>query len=252
MAAKTPPKNQYGALIGGNAVFAGVDQGIDFTGAGPVYALGPGTVTRNEPSGSGWPGAGALLTYLVSGGALKGKTVYVAEDFKAASNIATGSPVHAGQVIGYATGAGLAPGIETGYADSSGRAFGSPTGGPQPQGKAFNYDVQALSSGGTLGAAANMMGATPSELSSKGPIQSGLEHVPGVVQVEQVVKTGKSLFTGTASLLEWIGNTKNLERVGEMIAGGVLVALGILMIGRSAISSTPAAQVVGAARMVAR
>lgn len=251
MAATTKPKSDYGALIGGNAVFAGVDQGIDFTGKGPVYALGEGTVTRYDPSGSGWPGQGALLVYNVTKGALKGKNVYVAEDFGAAANIATGSPVHTGEILGYASGSGLAPGIETGYADASGHAFGSPTGGPQPEGQAFNYDVRTLSAGGDVAKIAGMFETTPSSLNSKGPVQSGLEHVPGVTQVEAGVQTGKALFTDTASLLKWIGDTKNLARLGEMIAGGVLVILGTVAIIKGG-SGSPTTQTKGAVRTVAK
>lgn len=58
-------------------------------------------------------------------------------------------------------------------------------------------------------------------------------------------------FSSVDSFFSWIGNTKNLQRLGEMLAGGVLIALGVVMIGRAASSSSPATQVKGAAETVA-
>jgi len=142
-----------GALAGGGS-FAGVDQGIDITG-GPfaVKALADGVITRLTPSGSGWPGQGALLVYRLTSGPYAGRFVYIAEDFNPDPSLRVGSPVKQGQQLGIATGSGEAPGIEAGFADPQGHAFGSPHGGPQPLGQAFLNYVENVSAG-TAGAAA--------------------------------------------------------------------------------------------------
>lgn len=104
--------------VGGRMRYAGIDQGVDWTGPGPVYAVGAGEITRLEPPGStGWPGEGALLVYKIPG--LR-KFVYVAEDFAARSGLKVGSKVKAGELLGQATGSGKAPGIEMGWAQPSG------------------------------------------------------------------------------------------------------------------------------------
>ena len=54
-----------------------VDQGVDFDGTGPVYALGDGTVQNTK--NLGWP-QGNYISYVLTSGAAKGWHVYVAED----------------------------------------------------------------------------------------------------------------------------------------------------------------------------
>lgn len=48
----------------------------------------------------------------------------------------------------------------------------------------------------------------------------------------------------------WITNPKNLQRLGEIVGGSVLIGLGLVMVGRSASSSGPAQQVQAAAGTV--
>lgn len=144
----------YDALVGPGLVFAGVDQGIDFTGKGEVKALGPGTITRDVKGGSGWPGQGAVLVERITGGPEKGRSVYVAEDFAADPALRVGSRVAAGQVLGEATGSGLAPGIEVGWATPLGLPVAPrPPARPAPQwtpeGQSFDNYVQAV--GGSQG-----------------------------------------------------------------------------------------------------
>ncbi len=61
-----------------------IDQGVDYGGDGPVYAIGNGTVTIARISGTGWPGpdggSGSYVGYLLSDGPAAGKTIYVAEN----------------------------------------------------------------------------------------------------------------------------------------------------------------------------
>ncbi len=83
-----------------------VDEGVDYAGAGPVYAIGSGVVTLVDGA-SGWPGGMFIAYQLGTGG-----YVYLAEDVSAA--VSVGQHVSPGTVIGNAYGGGS--GIETGWA----------------------------------------------------------------------------------------------------------------------------------------
>jgi hypothetical protein len=56
-----------------------IDQGVDFGGQGPVYALGDGTITNLTNSGWNYGGYDAFIVEHLSAGAAAGKYVYVAE-----------------------------------------------------------------------------------------------------------------------------------------------------------------------------
>lgn len=128
----TRPGAEYGPLVGGTLKYAGTDQGIDFTGQGPVYALGPGTITAirrgNAGFNDGLPGGGNELVYSLS---QLGKYVYVAEDFIIRNGLKVGDPVTKGQVLGNVNSAW--PGIEVGFSSAS----GSPLQPLQPRGSSY-------------------------------------------------------------------------------------------------------------------
>jgi hypothetical protein len=92
-----------------------VDEGVDFTGAGPVYALGDAVITNASGSNWGWPGGG-WITYRLTSGPAAGLMVYVAEDIQPA--VQAGQRVTASTVIGTMFEGG--DGIETGWAQPSG------------------------------------------------------------------------------------------------------------------------------------
>ncbi len=97
-----------------------IDQGVDYCGSGPVYAIGPGVVENT--TNPGWPG-GAFISYRLSTGPAAGLVVYVAENVTPA--VAVGQTVGAGTIVGYLHDAGTC--METGWADSTdpwGRAAG--------------------------------------------------------------------------------------------------------------------------------
>jgi hypothetical protein len=73
----------------GNLRFAGYDQGVDFSGSGPVYAVGPGVVAI-ATTHSGWPGGGAVA-YRLTHGKAAGKTIYFCENVT--------PRVHVGQTV---------------------------------------------------------------------------------------------------------------------------------------------------------
>ena len=126
-----------------------IDQGVDFSGAGPIYPIGDAVITNAQGNNSGWPGGG-WITYRLTNGPAAGLYVYVAEDVM--PTVAVGQSVTPDTVIanmyeGY-------DGIETGWAMASGftaesqapEAGGISGAGPFPTDVGTNFDelLQAL------------------------------------------------------------------------------------------------------------
>jgi hypothetical protein len=87
------------------------DMGVDFSGTGPIYAIGDGVVTDVYNGTAAWPGGG-WVSYRLTDGPAAGLTVYVAEDVT--PTVSVGQTVTPDTVIcnmfqGY-------DGIETGWA----------------------------------------------------------------------------------------------------------------------------------------
>jgi hypothetical protein len=99
-----------------------VDQGVDFGGAGPVYALGDAVITNATADNAGWPGGG-WITYQLTNGPDKGLTVYLAEDVT--PTVQAGQTVTSSTVIANMFNGGA--GIETGWATSDGSTAESQT-----------------------------------------------------------------------------------------------------------------------------
>ena len=91
-----------------------VDEGVDFAGTGPVYALGDAVVTSATGTNYGWPGGG-WITYRLTSGPGAGRMVYVAEDIIPA--VQKGPHGSAATVLGTMFDGG--DGIETGWAQST-------------------------------------------------------------------------------------------------------------------------------------
>jgi hypothetical protein len=92
-----------------------IDQGVDFGGTGPIYALGDAVITNATATNYGWPGGG-WITYQLTDGPAKGLIVFVAEDVR--PTVPAGQHVTSRTVIAdmYDGGAG----IEFGWAMASG------------------------------------------------------------------------------------------------------------------------------------
>ncbi|MGA7836025.1 MAG: hypothetical protein WCA31_12525 [Acidimicrobiales bacterium] len=87
-----------------------VDQGVDYCGSGPIYALGNGTVVNVYDDQ--WP-SGVFISYRLSSGPAKGLYVYVAENVTPA--VSVGEPVTPETVVGVVHDARTC--VETGWAD---------------------------------------------------------------------------------------------------------------------------------------
>jgi murein DD-endopeptidase MepM/ murein hydrolase activator NlpD len=126
-----------------NLVLERIDQGVDFAGSGPVYALGDGVVTGATGDSGGWPGGG-WITYQLSDGRDAGLMVYVAEDITPAVQV--GEHVTSSTVVGNMFDG--SDGIETGWAQPTGvtaesqaaAAGGIGAFGPFPTKVGFNFD----------------------------------------------------------------------------------------------------------------
>ena len=92
-----------------------IDQGVDFGGSGPIYALGDAVITNASGDNYGWPGGG-WITYRLTDGPGAGLAVFVAEDVR--PTVAVGEKVTSNTVIANMF-AGSA-GIETGWSMASG------------------------------------------------------------------------------------------------------------------------------------
>jgi murein DD-endopeptidase MepM/ murein hydrolase activator NlpD len=89
-----------------------IDQGVDYSGYGPIYAIGDGVVLNTVSAG--WPG-GTFIAYQLTDGPAAGLTVYAAEDIDPAVQV--GQQVSANTVLGQMYEG--PDGIETGWADAS-------------------------------------------------------------------------------------------------------------------------------------
>jgi hypothetical protein len=85
-----------------------VDMGVDFAGAGPVYALGNAVITNAMGNSPGWPGGG-WITYRLTDGPAAGLMVFLAE--YVTPTVQVGQHVTSSTVIANMRGS-----IETGWA----------------------------------------------------------------------------------------------------------------------------------------
>jgi hypothetical protein len=121
-----------------------IDMGVDFGGAGPVYALGDGVITNATGDSSGWPGGG-WITYQLTDGPDSGLVVYLAEDVT--PTVQVGQKVTSSTEIADMFNGG--DGIETGWATSDSStaesqmtaAGGISGGGPFPTMVGLSFDA---------------------------------------------------------------------------------------------------------------
>ena len=141
-----------------------IDQGVDFSGSGPVYALGDAVVLQASGANYGWPGGG-WITYQLTDGPEAGLVVYLAEDVT--PSVVAGQHVTPSTVVGEMFQGG--DGIETGWATSDGAnaesqqvaAGGIGGAGPFPTTVGTSFDRVLVSLGAP---AAPNLGQTPSGL----------------------------------------------------------------------------------------
>lgn len=90
-----------------------IDEGVDYAGSGPIYAIGPGVVLNLY--NAGWPG-GAYISYRLTSGPRVNMVVYVAENV--IPTVFIGQRVDTSTVLGQLIDA--YPNLETGWSDPAG------------------------------------------------------------------------------------------------------------------------------------
>jgi hypothetical protein len=125
-----------------------IDQGVDYSGSGPLDALGAGTITYVGTANTGWPGA--FIEFRLLNGPDSGRFVYYAESVAPASGLHVGQKVAAGQAIATITGGievgwGANIGTET-YAAANGQWSTSDDSGDvaTPSGRSFSALIASL------------------------------------------------------------------------------------------------------------
>lgn len=214
-----------------------VDQGVDFSGSGPILAIGDAKIL--ETGGSGWPG-GPYMSYQLLNGPDAGRTVYVAENIR--PTVKVGQTVKAGDTIATMFNAGT--GIEMGWADSGGAsplsqtaAAGSITGANLPAGgTAVGRDFENLlrslgvpaannlsaKSGGTL---PKGMGATAPPTTAAASVGSG--GLGGLLSIPSEITNFFSEADLFVKALMWIAQPSSWVRIGAFIAGVALFLFAI-------------------------
>lgn len=174
-----------------------IDQGVDFSGDGPILAIGNAVVVRSvsNSGASGWPGnPGGFVSYRLLDGPAAGRIVYVAEDIT--PTVREGQQVSAGQQIAtfHATGTGLETGWASGQGTSTlsalGSAGGIQAGGPFPTKVGINFDQLLVSLGvkPSPGINSSGSGANPG-------LPSWTGNVPGVAGTTPVVPASSTGIT---------------------------------------------------------
>lgn len=221
----------YGALVGPGLSFAGVDQGIDFTGPGDVYAPYGAVVTRVQPGGSGWPGQGAVINLKILEGPAAGRYLYYAEDLTPL--VKPGQKVAAGQVIGKATGSGEAPGIEIGWAQPSGvplapRPAARPAPQYTPEGASFDQFIQAVTNVQTHKGGGHFLGVNWGKVNTFFDPGGGAGLPDPAKKVTDTVHTVESV----GGFLGRLTDPRYILRGLQIVAGGALVATGAVLLAR--------------------
>ncbi len=132
-----------------------IDQGVDYCGSGPIYALGDGVV-KNVYSNQ-WP-SGVFISYQLSNGPAKGLFVYVAEDVT--------PEVHVGETLTPTTEVAVLNDaktcLETGWAD--------PPASPERAAAHAEYNgVNSTAYGLNFSALLEVLGARPGLPQPDGP-----------------------------------------------------------------------------------
>lgn len=134
--------------IGPGLTLGRIDEGVDFAGSGPLFALGDGVILSAYDAG--WPGGTYILLHLTGPGALQGRYVYYAENIAVA--VGVGQRVSAGELVGRARGA--YPFIEIGWGTSTpgiaAAAYHYTEGVPTPEGRSFMALLNQLGRGGVV------------------------------------------------------------------------------------------------------
>lgn len=166
------------------STYAGTDQGVDFTGAGPIPALAAARVTdvRSEHIIEG--GSYPVVAYQLEEGPYAGSYVYVMENFT--PTVQVGQQLTRGETIGVASGS--YPYIEIGFASGPDGSAAAPLypdpHGAKPEGAAMWTYIRSLLGDPRLGPVRTLQAAIPPAAtgsgsgSGSGPVFTVVPHRP--------------------------------------------------------------------------
>jgi nucleoid-associated protein YgaU len=198
--AYTAPAVSFSNPIGPGLIAGRIDMGVDFGGAGPLYALGSGTIV--SVYNSGWPGGAFIVIALDSG-----QYVYYAEDVAPA--VVAGQRVAAGELIGHATGGGA--GIEIGWADgAAGNTMAARYGQQSPVG---DPGSRSTAYGASMNALLVSLGAPSGQL--QGPVYGS---APGVAAA-RTGSSGAGMHRAPATGAATAGASVYFVRPGDTLSG---------------------------------
>lgn len=220
--------------IGAGLVQGRTDQGVDYTGKGPLYALGSGTVVNTH--NSGWPGLGTFIAIKLDDTSGLSDYVYYAEDITPAVRV--GQRVSAGQLVGTATGGST--GIEVGWAQppGSGAALAGGATGATSQGQNFFNLVKSLGGIGGKGSVTNATTTGFNPLNALNPAEWA-----AALEKDLVVNPVNKLWNWLLNALGVKSLTDLLERGALIIFGAILVIMGLISITNNSSSGSPVANV---------
>jgi hypothetical protein len=92
-----------------------IDQGVDYSGTGPIDAIGPGRVVLVSTDDTGWGNGDGWVAYQLTAGSYAGDYIYVAEGIT--PTVHHGELVSAGLQIGEFNGHSIEIGFALGQAD---------------------------------------------------------------------------------------------------------------------------------------
>lgn len=210
-----------------NLVAERIDMGVDYSGTGPVYALGTGVIVNTH--NAGWP-AGNFIAEHLTAGPDKGKYVYVAEDINPAVRV--GQKVHSYTKIGdmFAGGSG----IETGWAapPGSGAALGaSQFTGNNATAYGANYSDLLASLGAPPGTSSTApVGTVPASFLSNPEPGSGFtgpQTIPNPLNIPGDV--AGSVFNAL-NPIPHILSALGLSSLSDMLERGALILMGTVLL----------------------
>lgn len=234
----------FGILNSGN--FAGVDQGVDYRGAGIIPALDPITITSVRRvsilEGGSWP----LVGFRFTAGPYKGRYGYVMENFQ--PKVKVGQKLKRGQPIGVA--AGSYPYVEYGFASgptgSPLAPLGSDPHAPTQAGQAFLAYIQQRAGSQVVASSSGSGSGSGSGSSGSGSGGGGLS-VGGVASaigsaakdvtdpLGAIAGSAGSVASGAESIgtfLTKLADPHFWLRALEVVGGGILVILGLYLLAR--------------------
>jgi len=92
-----------------------IDQGVDYSGTGPIDALGPARIVLVSTTDIGWSNGDGWISYQLTAGAYTGDYIYVAEGIT--PSVSPGEVVSPGQQIGGFNGHSIEIGFALGQGD---------------------------------------------------------------------------------------------------------------------------------------